>query len=106
MKRLVSIVLGSTVAAAAAAASAQTPPQSYRADFPDMLLAYMAKQLNGLAEKWDAERARIQTPAAIEARNRFVRDTARKMIHGLPERCAECRYRRPRRRSVPGGNDR
>ncbi|MEK7406137.1 MAG: acetylxylan esterase, partial [Acidobacteriota bacterium] len=39
-----------------------------------------------LCEKWDGERAGIRTAAEIEARNRFVRDKARQMIHGLPER--------------------
>lgn len=53
-----------------------------------MLLAYLSKQLNALAAKWDAERAKIATAADVEARNRFVRDAVRKMIHGLPERNA------------------
>lgn len=67
---------------------AQVRERSYSQDLPDMLLAYLAKQLNALAGKWDQERARIQTPADIEKRNRFVRDMMRKMIHGLPERNA------------------
>jgi cephalosporin-C deacetylase-like acetyl esterase len=53
---------------------------------PDMLLAFLSRRLNGLAEKWDAERARIHSAADIEARNRFVRDKFREMVHGFPER--------------------
>ena len=64
--------------------AAQT--QSYAQEYPDMLLAYLAKQLNSLAAKWDAERAGIRTSTDIEARNRFVRDKFLKMIHGLPPR--------------------
>ena len=60
--------------------------QSYAQDYPDMLLSYLAKGLNTLCSKWDAERAGINTPADIEARNRFVRDKFLKMIHGLPPR--------------------
>jgi cephalosporin-C deacetylase-like acetyl esterase len=51
-----------------------------------MLPAYLAKGLNALAEKWDAERNKIRSVAALEARNRFVREKFREMIHGLPER--------------------
>ena len=65
---------------------AERPGPSYAQDYPDMLLASLAKQLNALAEKWDVERASLRTPADIESRNRFVRDTVRKMIHGFPER--------------------
>jgi cephalosporin-C deacetylase-like acetyl esterase len=60
--------------------------RSYGEEFPDMLLANLAKQLNALAGKWDAERAKIQTRADVDARNRFVRSTVRRMIHGFPER--------------------
>ena len=61
-------------------------PRSYGADFPDMLLAYLGGQLNAWVEHWDKVRDKISTPAEIEARNRFVREKVREMIHGLPER--------------------
>jgi cephalosporin-C deacetylase-like acetyl esterase len=63
---------------------AATP--SYAEQFPDMLLSYLARQLNALAERWDQERGNITTSAELEARNRFVREKFRQMIHGLPER--------------------
>jgi cephalosporin-C deacetylase-like acetyl esterase len=59
---------------------------SYAEEFPDMLLAYLAGQLNALAEKWDQERAKITTAAQLAARNRFVREKFREMVHGFPER--------------------
>jgi cephalosporin-C deacetylase-like acetyl esterase len=55
---------------------------------PDMLLAYLSRRLNTLADKWDRERAKLRTPADIEARNRFVREKFREMVHGFPERNA------------------
>jgi cephalosporin-C deacetylase-like acetyl esterase len=57
---------------------------SYVEQYPDMLVAYLASRLNGHAAKWDLERDRIRTPAQLEARNRFVREKLREMIHGLP----------------------
>lgn len=74
------------VAGSCPSGAVQTLARSYREEFPDMLLAYMAKPLNALADKWDAKRAKIRTPADVDARNRFVRETVWKMIHGLPER--------------------
>ncbi len=58
----------------------------YAQDYPDMLLSYLARQLNALAAKWDAERASIRTHDDVETRNRFVRARFREMIHGLPPR--------------------
>src|SRR4051794_39661192 len=55
---------------------------------PDMLLAHLSGKLNTLAARWDKERAKIQTGPDVEARNRFVREKFREMIHGLPERGA------------------
>ena len=52
-----------------------------------MLLAWLGARLNALSAKWDAERAGIHTAADVEARNRFVREKARAMVHGFPERC-------------------
>ena len=59
---------------------------SYTQELPDMLVSYLAKNANRLAEQWERERAGIATAAQIEARNRFVREKAIEMIHGLPER--------------------
>ena len=59
---------------------------SYGAEMPDMLLAHITGRLNTLAAHWDEERAKIQTAADVEGRNRFVRDKFRQMIHGFPER--------------------
>src|SRR5436190_317929 len=53
---------------------------------PDMLLAFLSRRLNALAEKWDRERAKIRTADDIQARNRFVREKFREMVHGFPER--------------------
>jgi cephalosporin-C deacetylase-like acetyl esterase len=59
---------------------------SYSEQMPDMLLAHLSTKMNALAEHWDRERARIRTPEELEARNRFVREKFRQMIHGLPGR--------------------
>ena len=61
---------------------------SYSAQYPDMLLAYLSQEMNALAAKWDRERDKIRTAADLKARNRFVREKFREMIHGLPERAA------------------
>jgi cephalosporin-C deacetylase-like acetyl esterase len=53
---------------------------------PDMLLAYLSKRLNALAQKWDMERAKIRSAEDVGARNRFVREKFREMVHGFPER--------------------
>jgi cephalosporin-C deacetylase-like acetyl esterase len=63
-------------------------PQMYADEYPDMLLKFLAARLNALAERWDRERAQIKTGADVEARNRFVREKFRDMIHGFPERNA------------------
>lgn len=60
---------------------------SYAAQYPDMLVAHMVRKVNAFSAKWDEERARIQTPAEILERNRFVREKSLEMIHGLPPRC-------------------
>lgn len=59
---------------------------SYAGEYPDMLVRYLAAKTNALASKWDVERARIRTAADVEVRNRFVREKAHEMMHGLPER--------------------
>jgi cephalosporin-C deacetylase-like acetyl esterase len=68
-----------------AVAGAQ-PDRSYSNEYPDMLVRYLAAKTNALAAKWDEERARIRTAADVAERNRFVREKAREMMHGLPER--------------------
>jgi cephalosporin-C deacetylase-like acetyl esterase len=72
---------------------------SYEKEFPDMLANHLAGKLNGLAQHWDRERARILQPSQLEARNRFVRGKLLKMIGGLPERT-------PLNPKVVGGFDR
>ena len=82
-----------TQAGALASGLALPPPgslaasvPSYAEEYPDMLLAYLAKPLNALAERWDQERSKITTAAQLEARNRFVRERFREMVHGFAER--------------------
>jgi cephalosporin-C deacetylase-like acetyl esterase len=53
---------------------------------PDMLLAFLSRRLNSLAEKWDQERAKIRSADDVHARNRFVRERFREMVHGFPQR--------------------
>lgn len=67
-------------------ALAETREKSYSREFPDMLLSHLSGKLNALASHWDAERSRIRTPEDLEARNRYVREKFREMIHGLPDR--------------------
>jgi cephalosporin-C deacetylase-like acetyl esterase len=54
--------------------------------FPDMLLAHVAAKLNALAAAWDQRREQIHSAADVEARNRYVREKFKEMIHGYPER--------------------
>jgi cephalosporin-C deacetylase-like acetyl esterase len=61
-------------------------PRSYTADLPNMLLAYFGQQFNAVAAHWDEVRNGIRTPEEVEARNRFVREKMREMVHGFPER--------------------
>jgi len=68
------------------AAAASERGRSYGEDFPDMLLAYLSRDLSSWFDKWEAKRAAIRTAADVEARNRFVREKVRAMIHGYPER--------------------
>src|SRR5581483_769846 len=60
--------------------------EPYSRTMPDMLASYFAKELNQLAAQWDAKRAAIKAAAALEARNRFVRQKFAEMIGGFPER--------------------
>lgn len=53
---------------------------------PDMLVSYLTKGLNSLAETWNEKRAFIKTRTEIEARNQFVRDKFLEMLHGFPRR--------------------
>src|SRR6185436_1898950 len=62
--------------------------RSYSQDFPDMLLSQLTGKLNTLAARWDRERDAIRAKDALEARNRFVREKFREMVHGYPERNA------------------
>ena len=76
--------LASGVGLAPLRLGAQRAP-SYREEMGDMLVAWLASRLNALDARWDQERDRIKTPRQLEARNLFVREKVREMIHGLPE---------------------
>ena len=75
-----------TGALAAAAPELIPGAPAHSEQTPDMLLAYLSQRLNKLAAKWDEERASIHTAADVEARNRFVREKFREMVHGFPDR--------------------
>lgn len=60
--------------------------RSYGEELPDMLLSYIARKTNALAEHWDEVRSKIRTPAELEDRNRFVREKITAMLGGLPDR--------------------
>ena len=51
-----------------------------------MLLAYLSGKINALAGRWDEERAKIRSGQDLEARNQFVREKFREMLHGFPDR--------------------
>jgi len=68
---------------------AQGAPESvhsYREEMPDMLLSYFAQKTNALAAEWEQVRSKIQTAAAMEDRNRFVREKITAMLGGFPPR--------------------
>ena len=44
------------------------------------------QRLNTLAAKWDRSGRRSDSAADVEARNRFVREKFREMVHGFPDR--------------------
>jgi cephalosporin-C deacetylase-like acetyl esterase len=74
-----------SVGAALSRPAAAAPPP-YADEYPDMLAAYFAGKLDGLAKHWDSERAKITTAADVERRNRYVRGIFREMVHGFPAR--------------------
>jgi cephalosporin-C deacetylase-like acetyl esterase len=83
-----SFMLTSGLALGRAVLPAETPAAapSYARQYPEMLLAHLTGKLNALAGRWDKEREAIRDAAALERRNRFVRDKFVEMIHGYPER--------------------
>ena len=87
LKQAAALPLGSSLlslSAVSGSGAVAAPARPHSEELPDMLLTDLAKRLNALAAKWDLERAKIRTPAALEERNRFVRQKAIQMIHGLP----------------------
>jgi cephalosporin-C deacetylase-like acetyl esterase len=58
----------------------------YSEEMPDMLVSYLAKEMNDLASTWDQKRALITTAAELEKRNAFVREKVVQMLGGLPDR--------------------
>ena len=59
-----------------------TPFHNYSRCLPDYLRDLAKKAV----EKRDAELAKLTTPAAIQARQKWVRETLWKLIGGMPER--------------------
>jgi hypothetical protein len=51
-----------------------------------MLVSFLAKRLNNLAETWDRKRALIVTGADVQARNAFVREKFIEMLRPFPKR--------------------
>lgn len=66
--------------AAEEAAFPGTPFHAYAKCLPDYLRALAKKAV----EKRDAELAKLTTPAAIQARQKWVRETLWKLIGGMP----------------------
>ena len=60
--------------------------RSYSEELPDMLVSYIARKTNALAEHWDGVRSGIRTPVELEDRNRFVREKITAMLGGFPDR--------------------
>jgi cephalosporin-C deacetylase-like acetyl esterase len=83
LKQAAAMPLAPSLLPAYSQAAAARP---YSQEMPDMLLHYLATKTNALADEWDQRRAQIRTPAALHARNRFVRERCIQMIHGLPPR--------------------
>ena len=71
-----------SVARAADEAFPGTPFHNYSRCLPDYLRGLAKKAV----EKRDAELAKLVTPAAIEARQKWVRETLWRLIGGMPER--------------------
>lgn len=69
------------------AARGEVREPSYAEQYPDMLLRHLSGKLNALAERWDAERARLTTAEQVTARNADVRTKMLHMLQGFPERC-------------------
>ncbi len=74
-----------TWAARVAAGAEPVGVASYAEEFPDMLLSHLGGRLRELDDRWDRERAGIQTAEDLEVRNAFVRERLVEMIGGLPE---------------------
>ncbi len=51
-----------------------------------MLVSFLAKRLNNLAETWDRKRALIVTGADVHARNAYVREKFIEMLRPFPKR--------------------
>jgi cephalosporin-C deacetylase-like acetyl esterase len=75
-----------TSASASLASQQSFAAPGHLEQMPDMLLALLSRRLNALAQKWDQERAKIRSADDVHARNRFVREKFREMVHGFPQR--------------------
>ena len=79
-----SFLLAGALRAAEQAPFPGTPFHAYSRCLPDYLRG-LAKQA---VEKRDAELAKLVTQAAIDARQKWARETLWKLIGGMPERTA------------------
>ncbi len=80
------LTTGAAASTIAFPARTQAAVEGYAESYPDMLLTHVAAKLNSLAAHWDEERKRIHSAVEVEARNRYVREKFKEMIHGYPER--------------------
>jgi cephalosporin-C deacetylase-like acetyl esterase len=58
--------------------------RSYAENMPDMLVSYLADELNRLASSWDEKRALLRTAADVQERNRVVRKNLLSMLGEFP----------------------
>lgn len=60
--------------------------RSYAEEMPNMLVAYLAGNLNRLAASWDQKRALIKTTADVLERNRAVHEKLLSMLGEFPQK--------------------
>jgi cephalosporin-C deacetylase-like acetyl esterase len=59
---------------------------SYAEEMPNMLVSYLAGNLNQLASSWDRKRALLRTAADVEERNHIVREKLLSMLGEFPQK--------------------
>ncbi|MGH9617590.1 MAG: alpha/beta hydrolase [Acidobacteriaceae bacterium] len=60
--------------------------QPYSNEMPDMLVSYLNRQLNDLADVRNRKRALLKTSEDVQERNAYVREKVVQMLRGFPER--------------------